>query len=138
VALLKEKSADLIQIHPFVLDFLRKAQAHKKSIWLVTNAHPKTIALKMRITNLEIYFDKIITSHDYGFAKESQQFWQKMTTDTQLNKQNSLFFDDSVNVLHAAKTFGINQVIAISKPSSKIANMPIKGFVNIENFSSIF
>jgi putative hydrolase of the HAD superfamily len=138
IALLKEDSAMLIQIHPFVLDFLQQAKTHKKALWLVTNAHPKTLALKMRITHLNQFFNKIITSHDYGFAKEKQEFWQKMTHATQLNKQTSIFFDDSISVLNAAKKFGISQVIAVSKPSSKIINKPINGFVNIENFSHIF
>jgi putative hydrolase of the HAD superfamily len=38
----------------------------------VTNAHRKTLELKMRVTNLASYFDGIISSHDYDVAKEKQ------------------------------------------------------------------
>ena len=137
IATLKEKLAHLIQIHPFVLDFLAQAKAHNKRIFLVTNAHQKTIALKMRVTNLASYFDAIICSHDYGIAKEEQGFWHKLHKEIDLDKQKSIFFDDSSSVLNAAQTYGIGTVVAISKPSSKMAAKSIDGFINIETFEKI-
>ncbi len=134
IAKLKEDVSHLIQIHPFVLEFLEQARQHNKRIYLVTNAHRKTIALKMRVTNLRDYFDDIITSHDYGIAKEDQGFWQKLDDSIDLDKKRSVFFDDSIRVLESAKKFGIGSVVAISKPSSKIKNKLVKGFINIETF----
>ncbi len=134
IAKLKEDVAHLIQVHPFVLDFLQQAKQHNKRIYLVTNAHRKTIQLKMRVTNLEGYFDDIITSHDYGIAKEDQGFWHKLDESINLDKARSVFFDDSVRVLQSAKKFGIGAVVAISKPSSKIENKSVEGFINIETF----
>ena len=137
IATLKGELAHLIQIHPFVLDFLAQAKTHNKRIFLVTNAHQKTIALKMRVTNLASYFDAIICSHDYGFAKEEQGFWHKLHQEIDLDKQKSIFFDDSSPVLNAAQTYGIGTVVAISKPSSKMAAKSIDGFINIETFEKI-
>lgn len=134
IAKLKEDIAHLIQVHPFVLDFLEQAKQHNKRIYLVTNAHRKTIELKMRITNLEGYFDDIITSHDYGIAKEDQGFWHKLDESINLDKAKSVFFDDSIRVLQSAKKFGIGTVVAISKPSSKIKTKLVEGFNNIETF----
>ncbi len=131
---LKQDVSHLIQIHPFVLEFLAQAKQHHKKIYLVTNAHPKTIQLKMNVTNLEDYFDKIISSHDYNAAKEEQEFWQKLEEEIHLDKQKSIFFDDSLSVLNSAKKFGIGTVVAISKPSSKIDTKQVQGFVNIETF----
>ena len=134
IAKLKEDVAHLIQIHPFVLEFLAQAKQHNKRIFLVTNAHPKTIALKMRMTNLNRHFEQIISSHDYGIAKEELGFWHKLEVAIQLNKNASAFFDDSLSVLNAAKAYGIDTVVAISKPSSQIAAKPIQGFINIKTF----
>ncbi|CAC9960592.1 GMP/IMP nucleotidase YrfG [uncultured Gammaproteobacteria bacterium] len=131
---LKEDVSHLIKIHPFVLDFLAQAKQHNKRIYLVTNAHRKTVQLKMRVTNLESYFDEIVTSHDYGIAKEDQGFWQHLEKAINLDKEKSIFFDDSISVLNSAKKFGIGTVVAISKPSSQIDTKQIKGFVNIETF----
>ena len=134
IAQLKEDVSHLIQIHPFVLEFLDQAKAHNKRIYLVTNAHRKTIQLKMRVTNLEDYFDDIITSQDYGVAKEDQGFWHKLDESINLDKAKSVFFDDSTHVLKSAKKFGIGTVVAISKPSSKIETKSVEGFINIETF----
>ncbi|SMN01041.1 FIG001957: putative hydrolase [uncultured Candidatus Thioglobus sp.] len=88
----------------------------------------------MRVTNLEQHFDKIICSHDYNAAKETQDFWQQLENEIKFNKTKSIFFDDSLAVLTSAKKYGIGTVIAINKPSSKIAVKPITGFINIETF----
>ncbi len=137
IAQLKEDVAHLIQIHPFVLEFLAQAKTHKKRIYLVTNAHRKTLKLKMRVTNLEAYFDGIISSHDYNVAKEKQEFWQQLENEIKFDKAKSIFFDDSPSVLKSAKQYGIGTVIAISKPSSKVNAKEIEGFINIETFEHI-
>jgi putative hydrolase of the HAD superfamily len=89
------------------------------------------------MTNLEGYFEQIISSHDYGFAKEEQAFWTKLEQSILLDKTKSIFFDDSLSVLNAAQKFGVGTVVAINKPSSKIAIKSIEGFLNIENFKDI-
>ncbi len=134
---LKEDVSHLIQIHPFVLEFLVEAKQHHKKIYLVTNAHRKTIHLKMRITNLEEHFDRIVSSHDYNAAKEEQKFWQKMSHELDLDKTKSVFFDDSLSVLESAKKFGIGTVVAMSKPSSQMGIEEKQGFINIENFAAM-
>jgi putative hydrolase of the HAD superfamily len=131
---LKEDISHLIKIHPFVLEFLEQTKLHNKRIYLVTNAHQKTLKLKMRVTNLATYFDGIISSHDYGVAKEKQEFWHKLEADLKFDKSKSIFFDDSLTVLKSAKKYGIGSVIAISKPSSKIDAKEIEGFINIDTF----
>jgi putative hydrolase of the HAD superfamily len=134
IAELKTDVAHLIQIHPFVLDFLTQAKKHNKRVYLVTNAHRKTIKLKMQVTNLEGHFDDIISSHDYNAPKEDQSFWHQLEQAINFNKQTSIFFDDSISVLKSAEKFGIGTVVAISKPSSKIKTKPVDGFINIETF----
>jgi putative hydrolase of the HAD superfamily len=88
----------------------------------------------MRVTNLEQYFDQIISSHDYGVAKEEQDFWHQLNNTINLDKQKSVFFDDSLSVLTSAKNYGIGTIIAINKPSSKIEVKQVEGFINIETF----
>ncbi|SVC86454.1 uncharacterized protein METZ01_LOCUS339308, partial [marine metagenome] len=52
-----------------------------------------------------------------------------------LDKNRTIFFDDSPDVLKSAFEFNIKHVVAISKPSSKIKTEIVPGFTNIENFS---
>ena len=132
---LKNNISHLIKVHPNVKRFLTLARKHDKRIYLVTNAHRKTIKLKMSVTQLQDYFDGIISSHDFGVAKQEQAFWHKLSEVINLDKNRAIFFDDSLDVLKSAFEFNIKHVVAISKPSSKIKTKVIPGFINIENFS---
>ena len=58
----------------------------------------KVIALKMQMSKLEGYFDKIISSHDFGVIKQEQQFWEQLTTVIQFDNERTIFFDDSLDV----------------------------------------
>jgi len=132
---LKNNISHLIQVHPHVKIFLTEARKQDKKIYLVTNAHRKTIKLKMSVTQLQDYFDGIVSSHDFGVAKQEQAFWQKLSEVIFLDKNRTIFFDDSPDVLQSAFDFNIKHVVAISKPSSKIKTKIVPGFINIENFS---
>ena len=134
---LKGDIADLIQVHNHVLNFLNTARAKKKRIYLVTNAHRKGIALKMKMSKLEGYFDEIISSHDFGVIKQEQKFWEQLSTVIEFDNERTIFFDDSQDVLDAASTFKIKNIIAINKPSSMIDKKIVPGFINIESFLEV-
>ncbi|MCS5591577.1 MAG: GMP/IMP nucleotidase [Gammaproteobacteria bacterium] len=134
---LKQSISHLIQVLPHVEDFLNQARANNKKIILATNAHRKTIKLKMAMVNLESHFDDIISSHDYGVAKQEQGFWMQLADELKLNKERAIFFDDSLDVLKSAKEFNIKHIVAISKPSSKREAKTVPGFINIVDFSEV-
>ena len=52
IARLKEEVAHLIAVHPHVENFLLALRQTKKRVVLVTNAHHKSLALKMERTRL--------------------------------------------------------------------------------------
>ena len=91
---LKGDIAHLIQVHNHVINFLISARSKEKRIYLVTNAHRKGLALKMKMSKLEGYFDEIISSHDFGVIKQKQQFWEQLTTIIQFDNERTIFFDD--------------------------------------------
>ena len=64
IPLLKEEVDHLIAIHPHVTGFLQFLRLEGKGVHLVTNAHSKTLALKMKKTRLGPYFDSIVSAHE--------------------------------------------------------------------------
>ena len=60
-----------------------------KRVVLLTNAHHKTITLKFGYAEIEHHFDRIITAHDIGLAKEEDGFWQALEKTENFNKVNS-------------------------------------------------
>lgn len=110
----------LIQIHPHVIDFLRFISTLNKKVYLVTNAHSKTLKIKMNKVNLEHHFHRLICSDEVGEAKEQPIFWEKLQQIVQFDPKTTLFADDTTRVLDSAHTYGLNHLLFIAKPSSKL------------------
>lgn len=137
IALLKAEVAHLIAVHPFVVDFLKALQKNKIETALVTNAHQKSLALKLDKTQLHNYFDHIVCAHDFGLPKEEQPFWDKLKERLPFENESTLFVDDSLSVLRSAKQYGIKHLLAIYKPDTQQAVREIQGFDAIHSFEEI-
>jgi len=116
---LKREVAHKIAVHPFVHDFLQSARKQGKHVVLVTNAHPASLTIKMEKTELVDYFDRIVTSHELGLAKEEDGFWQKLQTIESYDPGRTLLIDDNHEVLECAERYGIRHLLAIHRPDSK-------------------
>jgi putative hydrolase of the HAD superfamily len=116
---LKLKINHLIQVHPYVIDFLKYCREIGKEVHLVTNAHSKTLDIKMRKTELGPYFDRIICSEEVGLPKEDPVFWQQLESILGFKRKRTLLADDNENVLQAAHTYGMGILIYVARPSSR-------------------
>jgi len=124
---------DVVQLHhdvshrigylPGALDFLRQIREWDVRVLLVTNSHPETLALKDAITGLGDYFEGLHSSHEYGYAKESQQFWNALQEDVGFDPETTLFVDDSQAVLQSAKQYGIEMLVTVTHPDT---SAPVK------------
>ncbi len=137
IAGLKAEISGLIAVLPHVTEFLTKIQQSPKKVLLVTNAHRDSLNLKMEKTCLQVFFDEIISSHDFGFAKEHPEFWALLEQQHKFVKSSTLLVDDSLAVLNAAKQFGIGHLLAVSKPDTQQAKKTIKDYSAIEDFREL-
>ncbi len=134
---LKEQIKHLIEVHPHVEDFLKMLKAENKQIFLVTNAHYKSIDLKLKKTQLGIYFDKVLSSFDIGFPKESIEFWKEAEKRLGFNKDRTLFIDDTESILKTAKQYGIKYLIFKARANSKDRPKDSKEFLYILDFNEL-
>ncbi|MDH4028149.1 MAG: HAD hydrolase-like protein, partial [Nitrospirota bacterium] len=67
---LKEQIRHLIEVHPHVIEFLELMRKQKKKIFLLTNAHYKTVKIKFNKTQIGGYFDEVLCSFNVGHPKE--------------------------------------------------------------------
>ena len=135
---LKDEIQHLIQDRPFVQEFLQQLAAKNKKRVLVTNAHPKSLELKLSVTGIQGALDTIISSHQYGYPKESPLFWQKLQKEIQFAPDKTLFIDDSETILEAARAYGISQVLGIRQPDSQQQPSSSNRFPSITHFNEIF
>jgi HAD superfamily hydrolase (TIGR01509 family) len=116
---LKEEVAHLIAVHPHVTDFLTAVRTAGKRVVLVTNAHHKSMTLKMGRTGLSGYFDELVTSHEIGLPKEVGEFWRRLRDSVAFDPATTLLVDDSLPVLDSARTYNIAHLIAVKQPDTR-------------------
>jgi len=137
IALLKAEVEHLIAVHPFVVEFLEVLAQRGKRRVLVTNAHQKSIALKMERTALAGHLDRIICAHDLAMPKEAPAFWSEVQRLEPFDPKRTLFIDDNLEVLHAARAAGFRWLLAITAPDSRHPERVISEFPAIARFSAL-
>jgi len=137
ISALKRELEHLIQVHPQVTEFLQALRAMEKRVALLTNAHHKVIELKMTSTGLAEHFDRLICAHAFRIPKEDAQFWPHLATEDPFDPDRTLFVDDSLPVLRAARDYGIRYLRAVRLPDSKAPPKQTDDFIAIESFDEL-
>ncbi len=127
----------LIAVHPHVPEFLAWARTAGKQVVMVTNAHHKTLEIKMERTALAGYFDRIVRSHELGAPKEDPDFWRRLHQVIDYDAAGSLLADDTEAVLESASKYGIRHCIHIARPSSALPPKPSSRFPAIHSFREL-
>jgi putative hydrolase of the HAD superfamily len=134
---LKREISHLVNIHPHVIDFLAYMQSIGKKVYLITNAHPKALQVKMDKVKIEKWFERLVCSQEVGAAKEQPEFWQKLQTILPYDKETILFADDTEKVLRCAAGYGIRHLIHIAQPSSRLDPRHSPNFPSILSFREL-
>ena len=137
IAGLKNEIDHLIAVHANVVEFLDSIRRAGKRTVLLTNAHSKSLALKMARTDLENHFDALICAHDIGYPKENLRFWERLNDNEKFDRDATLFIDDSLPILRTARQFGMRHLLAVRQPDSQSAPKETGEFEAIEDFADI-
>jgi putative hydrolase of the HAD superfamily len=138
IADLKRATAERIAIRPGADTFLRSLASGPRQVIMVTNAHRDALNLKLERTGIDRYFDALISSHDYGHAKEAQAFWHALHRQHPFDPARTLLVDDSLPVLHAARLYGLGHLASILQPDSSLpARVHTDPFPAIDDFHRV-
>ena len=113
----KQQLAHLIRFRPHAEQFLQALNSLPLRTLIATNAHPDVIQLKLNVVPLADMVDGIVSSHQYGVAKEHPDFWRALFDEYAINPDRALFMDDSAKVLDAADRAGVREVVEIRHPN---------------------
>jgi putative hydrolase of the HAD superfamily len=136
IAELKREACAEVRFLPGAERFLQALHERGRDPVLVTNAHRGVLEIKAAQTGLARYFRRIVSSHDFGVPKEHPGFWSQLQGQLAFDPARCLFVDDSLPVLNAARTHGIGQIFAITRPDSTQHPRSIEGFA-IEGFAAV-
>jgi len=115
---IKREALAQVAFLPGAEEFLSKLKDRGKRCVLVTNAHPRTLAIKNERVALTRYFDACYSTHPFAAPKEDPAFWPRLAAEERFQPQRTLFVDDSLAVLNAARDFGIGCLRAVRRPDS--------------------
>jgi putative hydrolase of the HAD superfamily len=137
IVAMKQEIRHLLAIRADADDFLRALAVSGKAVWMITNAHPEALRLKLAHTGIEGFFHRIISSHALGYPKEHPGFWTRLQEEMPFDRTRALFIDDSESVLRAARNYGIGHLLTIAQPDSRQPPRDGLEFVAIGHFREL-
>jgi HAD superfamily hydrolase (TIGR01509 family) len=137
IALLKEEVDHLISVFPYVRDFLDRLRETGRRTVLVTNAHYRSLDLKMEKTKLAGHLDHIVCAHDFQLPKEDPSFWLRLQETEAFDPSSTLLVDDSLPVLRSARSYGIAHLLAVYQPDSGNPPKDVGEFSAIRGFKEL-
>jgi putative hydrolase of the HAD superfamily len=117
--------------------FLGRLGALGKRRLLLTNAHPETLAIKDAHVGLVARLDAAYSTHPFGAPKEDPAFWPRFAAAVSFDPARTLFVDDSLPVLAAARQYGIGWLRAIRHPDSGRPVRQTPGFVGVDSIAEL-
>jgi len=137
IVALKEEVQGRVRVHPGVEAFLDRLKTAGKAVVLVTNAHPKTVEIKLAPTKLLPFFETVLCSKDVGLPKEELHFWREAGRILGFERARSLLVDDNEAVLIAAHAFGIRYLLHKTGASSRRSNPASQHFTALSDFRDL-
>ncbi len=141
---IKREALGRVEFLPGAREFLSWVKASGRRVVMVTNAHPATLAIKnegVALKNggvaLSGYFHACYSTHPFDFPKESAGFWPRLAAEEGFEPQRTLFVDDSLSVLDAARDFGIGWLRAVRCPDSGLPPQGTGEYVGVDGVSEL-
>lgn len=137
IVALKKEVQHLIGFRSDALHLLQFLQNHQAQVILATNADLHSLKIKLPVTGLDQYVDKIVSSAELGIAKEDPEFWRVLQESTPYNPATSLLIDDNETVLDSAKAFGIRYLYTIMQPDMRSPVRTVTRYPGVTEFAHI-
>ncbi|MGC1522919.1 MAG: GMP/IMP nucleotidase [Steroidobacteraceae bacterium] len=137
VGAIKREALAKVTFLPGAREFLTRLKDSGKRRVLVTNAHPRTLGLKNERVALTQYFDACYSTHAFAAPKESAAFWPRLAAEEIFQPRRTLFVDDSLNVLKAARDFGIEWLRAVRLPDSGLPPQHTGEFAAVDRVADL-
>jgi HAD superfamily hydrolase (TIGR01509 family) len=137
IAALKRELQHMISARPFAIEFLTQLHDSHRDVVMVTNAHRKTLEIKMDNIDITHWFDRVVVSHDLLAPKEEQDFWHRLQQLHPFDPSRTLLIDDTEQVLASAQQYGIAHLLTLLQPDSQRQKRINTRFRGIHHFDEI-
>lgn len=133
----KARLRERIRYLPQAPDFLSFLRGLSKQVYLVTNAHPDVLQLKLTQTQLAVEVDELVSSHTLNLPKEHPGFWDALRSVHPFDPKRTLLLEDNVEVLRSAHAAGIEYLVAVERPDWRHPSRMIEAFPAVEKVADL-
>ena len=137
VVALKHEIRHRVTRMPHAEEFLVRVNASGRPCYLVTNAHPEFVDIKLEESELRAHFRKVVSSHEFNTPKESPEFWERLRSAVAHEPARTLMVDDDQEVLAHAEQAGIGSLVTVRQPDSGQPAREALDYPSIRDFSDI-
>ena len=116
-----ESCSYLLRYRPGAVEFLDFLRSRSIRVVLATNAHPKSIALKDSRLQILDKVDAVHSSSNFGVAKDFIDYWDCMSEVETYSRMHTLFIDDVSFILDKGWEAGIQHLMTIKQPNSRLS-----------------
>ena len=102
--------AKQVDFFPGVLDFLHFAKERGFRLYVVTSAEPIMVSLVFKKNNLDDILEGIISSKDFRNGKPHPEVYLRALIQAELNSDEVIAFEDSVNGILSSTRAGIRTI----------------------------
>ena len=120
-----EMSFSRISLYDGVIETLSVLKNKTKMI-LITNAHRKTLNIKLEKYNLTPYFDEMVCAHELNYVKEDIQLWYMLRSKYRLDYEKTLLVEDTINNINVGLSAGISGAIYVGDEKFTVSDKIIK------------
>ena len=134
-----EELKPLIRYRPGAENFAAAVRRSRRALFLATNAHPRSVAVKHRAIGLLGAVDGCVSAHDVGAPKEDDGYWRGLAQrlGDAYDPARTLLVDDNDVVLAAAERAGVRHLLCVAQPDSTGAPRRDLPFRAIGHFAEI-
>ena len=120
-----EESYEKIKLYDGAIECLKELKRSYQMI-LITNAHRKTLRIKLEKYDLSPYFDEMICSHELNYVKEDLQLWHILRVKFNLDYNKTVLVEDTLKNIEVGLSSGISSAIYLGNESSLFDERIIK------------
>ncbi len=131
---MKRNITHKISYRPQAEALLQALHKSDKRVIMATNCNRDGLNLKDEFLGFVNYFDALHSSHDFGHPKEDQAFWSCLQKREGFDPARTLFVDDNLEILRSARTYGIEHLLAVSRPDMTLPVNDTAEFAAIDGF----
>lgn len=131
-----KESYEKIKLYEGSISCLKKLKNKMKMI-LITNAHRKTLNIKLQKYDLSPYFDEMVCAHELHYVKEDIQLWYMLKYKFKIDFAKTVLVEDTIKNINTGLSAGVSRAIYLGNEEYHSSDKIIK-MSSINDVSSAF